>query len=118
MAIGRLLGHQAGLAAIVHSRRRNHAARPSFSTVMTMHLDEDLAARLNALARRVGVARGELIRIAVDRFFVEIAELCLAGAPFDLETAVNAEIFNGEASRDLLIRRRRRREAKRLDNAE
>lgn len=114
VAISRLLGHQAGLTAIVHSRKRNHATRPPFSKVMNMHLDEDLTARLDTLARRLGVARGELIRIAVDRFVVEIAELRLAGAPFDLETAVNAEIFNGEASRDRLIRRRRRREAERL----
>ncbi|NKS55575.1 hypothetical protein GS500_23360 [Rhodococcus hoagii] len=79
-----------------------------------MHLDEDLTARPDTLAQRVGVARGELIRIAVDRVFVELAELRLAGAPFDLETVVNAEIFNGQASRDRLIRRRRRRESERL----
>lgn len=35
-----------------------------------MHLDEDFTGGLDTLARRVGVARGELIRIAVDRFFV------------------------------------------------
>ncbi|MBU4616221.1 ribbon-helix-helix protein, CopG family [Rhodococcus sp. GG48] len=83
-----------------------------------MHLDADLTARLDTLARRVGVARGELIRIAVDRFFVEMSELRLAGAPFDLETAVNAEISNGEASRDRLIRRRRQRESERLGDGQ
>ncbi|WP_165497090.1 hypothetical protein [Rhodococcus sp. ABRD24] len=51
----------------------------------------------------------------MDQFFVAMAELRLAGAPFDLETAVNAEIFNGEASRDRLIRRRRRLEAARRE---
>ncbi|QBJ96412.1 hypothetical protein ERC79_10890 [Rhodococcus sp. ABRD24] len=115
VAIGRLLSRQAGLAAIVRSRKRNHVSRPAFSKVMAMHLGEGLTARLDTLARRVGVARGELIRIAVDRFFVEMAELRLAGAPFDLETAVNAEIFNGEASRDRLIRRRQRLEAARRE---
>ncbi|MBU4616222.1 hypothetical protein IM877_16025 [Rhodococcus sp. GG48] len=30
VAIGRLLGHQAGLTAIVHSRKRNHATDQRF----------------------------------------------------------------------------------------
>lgn len=115
VAIGRLLDRPHGLNAIVQTRKRNHAARPPFSKVMNMHLDEDLAARLEVVALQVGVARAELIRIAVDRFFVELAEMRLAGAPFDLETAVNAEIFNGEASRDRLIRRRQRLEAARRE---
>lgn len=82
---------------------------------MNMHLDEGLAARLEVVALQVGVARAELIRIAVDQFLVELAKMRLAGASFDLEAAVNAEIFNGEANRDRLIRRRRRLEAARRE---
>lgn len=58
---------------------------------------------MRGLCSSRGVARAELIRIAVDRFFVELAEMRPAGAPFDLEAAVNAEIFNGETNRDRVI---------------
>lgn len=62
VAIGRLLDRPDGLDATVQTRKRNHATRPAFSKVMNMHLDEDLTARPDTLAQRVGVARGELIR--------------------------------------------------------
>ncbi|MCA1007219.1 hypothetical protein LCL87_15955 [Rhodococcus hoagii] len=61
----------------------------------------------------MGRRAGELIRIAVDRFLVEIGEFRLAGAPFDLEPP--SKIFNGEASRDRRIRRRQRLEAARRE---
>lgn len=44
---------------------------------------------------------------------VELAQLRLASSPFDIETAINAEIYNGEENRDRLIRRRRGNEAAR-----
>ncbi|WJJ14382.1 hypothetical protein P9990_26595 (plasmid) [Prescottella equi] len=82
-----------------------------------MHVDEHLAQRLSDLADAHHITRAELIRIAVDRFLVELSQLRLADTPFDIETAVNNEIFNGEARRALLIRRRQRREAERLNRS-
>ncbi len=113
VALGRILADHTDLAAIVQARERNRASRPTFPRNVNMHVDEDLAHRLSDLADAHHITRAELIRIAVDRFLVELAQLRLAGTPFDLETAVNKEIFNGEANRNLLIRRRQRREAER-----
>ncbi|MBM9839627.1 ribbon-helix-helix protein, CopG family [Rhodococcus hoagii] len=114
VAIGRLLADRTRLESLVREREANRATRPAFSSIVNMHLDEGLADTLSRLARDVDSNRTELIRIAVDRFLADLALLRLAGTPFDLETAVNAEIFNGEANRDLLIRRRQRSEAERL----
>ncbi|MGO4205009.1 hypothetical protein AB4Z09_25385 [Rhodococcus sp. TAF43] len=114
IAIGRLLASRAGLAAIVRERANNRATRPAFPYIVNMHIDPVLADRLARLALSLGIKRAELIRIAVDRFLVELAQLRLAGTPFDIETAINDEVFNGEANRDRLIRRRRHLEAERL----
>lgn len=115
VAIGRLLAdHRANLASLVRAREANRATRPAFSSIVNMHLGPELADTLSRVARDLDTNRTELIRIAVDRFLVDLAQLRLAGTPFDLEAAINAEIFNGEANRDLLIRRRQRREAERL----
>ncbi|NKR65375.1 ribbon-helix-helix protein, CopG family [Rhodococcus hoagii] len=115
VAIGRLLADQrANLASLVRAREANRATRPAFSSIVNMHLGPELADTLSRVARDLDTNRTELIRIAVDRFLVDLAQLRLAGTPFDLEAAINAEIFNGEANRDLLIRRRQRREAERL----
>lgn len=117
VALGRILADHTDLAAIVQERETNRASRPTYPRNVNMHVDEDLAQRLSDLAATHHITRAELIRIAVDRFLVELAQLRLTGTPFDIETAVNHEIFNGEANRDRLIRRRRRREAARRDAA-
>ncbi|MDH6284673.1 CopG family transcriptional regulator [Prescottella agglutinans] len=113
IAIGRLLADQADLDALVRERERNRATRPVFSSILNIHLDEELADRLSRLAHGLDTKRAELIRIALDKLLLELAQLRLAGTPFDIESAVYEEIFKGEASRDLLIRRRQRREAER-----
>ncbi|WP_145238475.1 MULTISPECIES: ribbon-helix-helix protein, CopG family [Nocardiaceae] len=118
VAIGRLLADQTNLESLVREREANRATRPTFSSIVNMHLGQELADNLSRAARALDTNRTELIRIAVDRFLVDLAQLRLAGTPFDLETAINAEIFNGEANRDLLIRRRLRREAERLGTAQ
>ncbi|NKS02535.1 ribbon-helix-helix protein, CopG family [Rhodococcus hoagii] len=113
VAIRRLLADQDGLGAVVHLREENRATRPLFDAVVNMHLDMPTRAELDRLAARHGTTRAEIMRIAVDRFLLELAELRLAGTPFDIETAVNEEIFNGTANRERLIARRQRREAAR-----
>lgn len=115
VALGRILHDHTDLAAIVEEREHNRGSRPTYPRNVNMHVDEDLAQRLSDLADAHHITRAELIRIAVDRFLVELSQLRLAGTPFDIETAINDEIFNGEARRDLLIRRRQRREAERLN---
>ncbi|MCD7052824.1 ribbon-helix-helix protein, CopG family [Rhodococcus sp. BH2-1] len=117
VAIGRLLADRTNLESLVRERDANRAARPAFSSIVNMHLGQELADTLSRVARDLDTNRTELIRIAVDRFLLDLAQLRLAGTPFDLETAINDEIFNGEVSRERLIRRRRRREAERLGNA-
>ncbi|WP_430336144.1 ribbon-helix-helix domain-containing protein [Rhodococcus sp. ACT016] len=118
VAIRRLLTDQAGLPSLVEERARNSVTRPRFPVQMNMHLDEETAHHLADLARRLGANRGELIRIAVDLFLVDLAQLRLAGTPFDIEAALTDELFQGEASRDRLIRRGRRRQAERLRSGE
>ncbi|WP_458683396.1 hypothetical protein [Prescottella equi] len=117
VAIGRLLADQTDLASRVREIETNRATKPAFSNIVNMHLGQELADTLSRVARHLDTNRTELIRIAVDRFLVDLAQLRLVGTPFDLETAINAETFNGEANRELLIRRRRRREAERLAQA-
>ncbi|MGO4205179.1 hypothetical protein AB4Z09_26270 [Rhodococcus sp. TAF43] len=113
VAIRRLLANQAGLQAIVEERARNRATQPPCPDLMNMHLDKATANQLTHLARQLETKRGELVRIALDRFLVELAQLRLAGTPFDIETAINRESYNGEENRERMIRRRRLREAKR-----
>ena len=113
VAIRRLLADQDCLGTAVRLREENRATRPLFDAVVNMHLDMPTRAGLDGLAARHGTTRAEIMRIAVDRFLLELAELRLAGTPFDIETAVNAEIFNGTANRERLIARRQRREAAR-----
>lgn len=113
VAIRRLLADQDGLPAIVDERVRNRATRPRFPALMNMHLDEETADRLLRLAQQLEITRVEVVRIAVDRFLLDIAQFRLAGAPFDIEAAVTDELFPGEANRDRLIRRSRKRQAER-----
>lgn len=113
VAIRRLLADQDALPARVAERARNGATRPRFPVLMRMHLDEETADRLLRLAQRLETTRSELIRIALDQFLVDIAQLRLAGTPLDIEAAVTDELFQGEANRDRLIRRGRRRQAER-----
>ncbi|NKT45955.1 hypothetical protein GS676_24340 [Rhodococcus hoagii] len=113
VAIRRLLANQDGLEAAVRLREENRATRPLFDAVVNMHLDKPTKTELDGLAARHGTTRAEIMRIAVDRFLLELAKLRLAGTPFDIETAVNSEIFNGTANRDRLIARRQRHEAAR-----
>lgn len=113
VAIRRLLADQQGLGAAARLREENRATRPPCAAVVNMHLDKPTTAELDGLATQHGTTRAEIMRIAVDRFLLELAELRLAGTPFDIETAVNEEIFNGTANRERLIARRQRREAAR-----
>lgn len=113
VAIRRLLADQHGLGTAVRLREDNRATRPAFDVVVDVHLDEPTTTELGRLAIRHSTKRAEIIRIAVDRFLLELAELRLAGTPFDTETAINTETFNGTANRERLIARRKSREAAR-----
>ncbi|NKU63962.1 hypothetical protein GS891_12750 [Rhodococcus hoagii] len=109
-----LLSDQDGLGAVCFCVRRNRATRPLFDAVVNMHLDMPTRAELDGLAARHGTTRAEIMRIAVDRFLLELAELRLAGTPFDNRDPRSTRRFStGTANRERLIAAAQRREAAR-----
>ncbi|WP_213571345.1 ribbon-helix-helix protein, CopG family [Rhodococcus sp. USK13] len=71
-----------------------------FGPRTNVHFDDDLRDQLDALARRLGSDRGELMRLAAHQ---------LLAHPHGLEQAVTDEIYRGDANRGQLLARNERR---------
>ncbi|NKW71034.1 hypothetical protein GS943_23260 [Rhodococcus hoagii] len=69
---------QDGLGAVVVLREENRATRPLFDAVVNMHRHADEGTASSTVSPpRHGTTRAEIMRIAVDRFLLELAELRL-----------------------------------------
>ncbi|MFD4268197.1 hypothetical protein [Rhodococcus sp. NPDC058481] len=88
------------------SERSARTAR-LIETSLNFHMEDELRDSLDLLAVQVGTSRAELVRIAVDLLLLRIASDRLHGRPA-IDDEVTAEIYRGEANRDVLIARRAR----------
>ncbi|MFI6432872.1 hypothetical protein [Rhodococcus oryzae] len=77
-------------------------------------MEDELRTSLDRLAIKVGTSRAELVRIAVDLLLLRIASDRLHGRPDAIDAEVTAEIYRGEANREVLIARRARQRGRPL----
>lgn len=78
---------------------------------VNIYLGDELMKRLGLREQEHEAGRSTLVRLACRMLLAELRRGDVV--PSDLTDAINSEVFNGEANRQLLISRRERREAKR-----